>query len=310
MDLANEELLRKLQNIGEYKFEEFIADLWEEQGWNTSVTSGSNDNGVDIIAEKDIPFFQKQLIQAKRYSSDTKVGSPDIQQYSSLKHQIDDVDSVIVVTTGNFTSQAQDVAGNLNVKTIDGNELISIINKLEVDGVVSKHIDMKSGEFAQSDQDPETLSDIKRKAIESDTKRTRKQSVSDIKKKLDECIRMTESGNARSIVYFNNSKAGYSIEPRRWIADSDTFMYNVHRFVDSASNITKFGRNNSKIKLVANMNDLQVMSTKKYDDNIHCVGRMNGGKPDADEIYDVMYDCLSRVFSVPPQVVNIVNDRS
>ncbi|WP_161973222.1 restriction endonuclease [Halostella litorea] len=125
--------------MDEYDFEELVADIWAERGWQTTVTTGSSDRGIDVIARKQSPFRQKQLIQAKRYAADNKIGSPDIQQYSSLKRQEDDVDAVIVITTSSFTSQAERTANDLNVKLIDGPDLADVIADLDSDGIVSAY---------------------------------------------------------------------------------------------------------------------------------------------------------------------------
>lgn len=140
MDLSSKELLNKLQNMGEYKFEELIADLWEKFGWNTKVTSGSHDRGVDVVAERKWPVYQKHLIQVKRYSSNNTVGSQDIQQYSSLKQQKNRVDSVIIVTTSDFSKPAKEVADNLNVKTMNKDRLVNIIEKLDFDKSLNDHL--------------------------------------------------------------------------------------------------------------------------------------------------------------------------
>jgi hypothetical protein len=131
MDLSREQLLSQLREIDEYDFEYLVADVWELRGWQTTVTTGSNDRGIDIIAKKSSPFNQKQLIQVKRYSAHNRIGSPDIQQYSSLRRQEDDVDAVVVVTSSSFTSQARQTADDLNVKLIEGNGLCEMILNLK-----------------------------------------------------------------------------------------------------------------------------------------------------------------------------------
>ena len=139
MNDSEAEILSQLQKIDEYLFEQLVAGLWETRGWTTKVTSGSNDRGVDVIAEKQNPFHQKQLIQAKRYSQGNKIGSPDIQQYSSLKHQFQNVDNVVVVTTSDFTSQARDIANSLNVKLINGRELVSLIVETDPEDLLEEY---------------------------------------------------------------------------------------------------------------------------------------------------------------------------
>ncbi|WIV67370.1 restriction endonuclease [Natrialbaceae archaeon AArc-T1-2] len=110
-----------------YDFEHFVADLWHRMGWQTEVSTAAMDKGVDITARKQHPYEQTTLIQAKRYGPNTTVGSPDIQQYASLGQQYNGVDKVVVVTTNEFTGQARDLAERLNVKLINGDDLVSLI---------------------------------------------------------------------------------------------------------------------------------------------------------------------------------------
>lgn len=133
---ASEDILTNLQSMDNYEFEHLIADLWERQGWETTVTQSSNDAGIDVVATKDLPVTQKALIQAKRYGPGTTVGGPAIQQYSSLKHQEDSVDSVIVITSNRFSRQAQNRARELNVKTVNGDELVELIKQLDADDLI------------------------------------------------------------------------------------------------------------------------------------------------------------------------------
>jgi restriction endonuclease Mrr len=142
MDLKETELLGKLRTIDAYAFERLVADLWEERGWETTVTSGSNDGGIDVIAEQHVPFQQKQLIQAKRYSRENLVGSPEIQQYSSLRRQVPGVDSVIIVTTSGFTAQAKETAHDLNVKLVDASALYEILTDLDAVGILEQYVDL------------------------------------------------------------------------------------------------------------------------------------------------------------------------
>ena len=126
-EVSGEELAEQLQSLDEYVFEHFVADLWELLGWDTRVTRGSGDRGIDVIAVRDTPYDQKALIQAKRYGSSSIIGSPAIQQYASLRQQEDNVDFVVIVTTNRFSKQAMEVAKDLNVKLIDNNALGNII---------------------------------------------------------------------------------------------------------------------------------------------------------------------------------------
>lgn len=144
--------LRKwLQEIDNYEFEEFVAELWEEMGWKTTVTEGTGDRGIDVIATKGEPFETKQLIQVKRYSEGSTVGSPQIQQYASLRQQEPNVDAVVVVTTSTFSKQAKEIADDLNVKLIDGVALENLIEKYECEELVLRYADPSAATSGQVD---------------------------------------------------------------------------------------------------------------------------------------------------------------
>lgn len=130
---SDHDLLNALQSMDEYAFEYFVADLWSELGWQTEVTTASADKGVDVIAYRNSPFPQKQIIQAKRYSPDNPVSSSEVQQYAGLHLQEDDVDAVVVVSTSRFTSNAQEVAADTNVKLIDSEDICEIIRRIDFD---------------------------------------------------------------------------------------------------------------------------------------------------------------------------------
>ncbi|AZH26176.1 restriction endonuclease [Haloplanus aerogenes] len=150
-----DDVLDDLHDIDAYDFERVVADLWRLRGWETTITTGSNDGGVDVVAEKDDPFPRKQLIQAKRYARGNNVGSPDIQQYSSLKQQFGNVDTVVVVTTSDFTERAREVAASLNVKLIAGDQLASLLLDADARDILDEYLDDprrdEAGDAAQPD---------------------------------------------------------------------------------------------------------------------------------------------------------------
>ena len=138
--LEKDGLKNALQRMDNYDFEHFVAEV-EQQ---------SSDAGVDVRATKTTPYPQKQLIQAKRYGSSTKVGGPDIQQYASLRHQEEGVDSVVVVTTSSYTRSAKSRAGDLNVKLVDGDDLVSMIHDLDAHHVVDKYLNTAATKQAET----------------------------------------------------------------------------------------------------------------------------------------------------------------
>lgn len=120
---------KKLQSMDDYEFEELVGKIWEANGWNTHVTSGSGDKGIDVIATRDGKTNDKVLIQAKRYKKGNNVGSPEIRKYATLYQQDPETDSVIVVTTSSFTGPAKKLAKKLEVELIDGDKLSELLSK-------------------------------------------------------------------------------------------------------------------------------------------------------------------------------------
>lgn len=127
--LSKSHTLTILREMSPYDFEEFVAKLWEKQGWNAQVTSGSTDRGVDVIATKEDTFEKRRhFIQVKRHSKTSKVGSEDIQRYAGLYARRDEKpDAVFVVTSNTFTKEAKKVAKNREVRTVDRDELYQML---------------------------------------------------------------------------------------------------------------------------------------------------------------------------------------
>lgn len=123
--LSKQEFLRRVRTMDPYQFEHFVADVWKERGYKTTVRSGSGDRGIDVVATRGV---NKQLIQAKRYSQSNKVGSQEVRNYAILYQQVEDVDSVIIVTTSSFTNEARRLATDLDVTPIDATKLFEIVN--------------------------------------------------------------------------------------------------------------------------------------------------------------------------------------
>jgi Restriction endonuclease len=139
----------ELQSVDPSAFEQFVADVWDARGWNTRVTRDSADRGVDVVATQQNPFRQKQIIQAKRYSDTNPVGSPEVQQYASLRQQ-EDADVVIIVTSGRFSKQATSVARDLNVKLVDGDDLHDIISLQGLSSITDEYLDIGDNHSSQS----------------------------------------------------------------------------------------------------------------------------------------------------------------
>lgn len=134
--LASSKIITTLRDLSSRHFEQFIADVWQErQGWSTEVTESGPDRGLDVIGEPP-NGGDKTALQCKRYAEGNKISSHHIQKYSSLRQQWNDVTGVTVVTTSSFTQDAEELAERVDVKCIDGDDLVRIVRRYNAEEIL------------------------------------------------------------------------------------------------------------------------------------------------------------------------------
>jgi len=111
--LANERLMEHLKRQPETmfdlpprKFEELVADLLVDLGYDVELTPATRDGGKDILAYMETPHGRLLcLVEAKRYRADRKVG---VELVRGLYGTLADVDasSAMLVTTSSFSPDA------------------------------------------------------------------------------------------------------------------------------------------------------------------------------------------------------------
>lgn len=92
----------RFQEFSPQDFEDFIAQMFRDQGHEVEQTKYSGDFGADLIIQ-DIP--DRTVVQVKRYAKNTKVGVKDINQLIGARDYYEAQNSIIV-TTSSFTPQA------------------------------------------------------------------------------------------------------------------------------------------------------------------------------------------------------------
>lgn len=112
-----------LDSLTGYEFEDFLKTLFEKMGFITETTKLSGDQGADLIINN---FGTKTAVQAKRYTG--KVTNKAVQEVvASIAHY--GADNGMVVTTGEFTASAIELANSNNIELINGQKLEELINK-------------------------------------------------------------------------------------------------------------------------------------------------------------------------------------
>lgn len=94
------------------------------------------------------------LIQAKAYSKENKISSNEVRNYATLYQQEDDVDEVVLVTTSRFTSQAKELAQDLDVDAIDRENLAEMVSECEFD--IKTKFDQSNQNNTSTPKEPST----------------------------------------------------------------------------------------------------------------------------------------------------------
>ena len=117
--------LSLIDNLSDgWQFENYTANLLKKIGYSKEiVTSGSGDNGVDVLASKSGVTY---AIQCKLYSS--SVGNKAVQEIVSGKIYYN-CDKAVVITNNYFTSAAQKLAYATGVELWDRSVLQQLIKQ-------------------------------------------------------------------------------------------------------------------------------------------------------------------------------------
>ncbi|MEU8706438.1 restriction endonuclease [Streptomyces sp. NPDC048565] len=105
-----------------YDFEEAVAGLCRRDGClDAEVVGGTGDLGADVVATT--PDGRRLVVQCKRYTSDNKVGSQDLQRFGGTCYAVHEAEAAVVVSTGEFTGPALEYAGQCGIVCVGLDEL-------------------------------------------------------------------------------------------------------------------------------------------------------------------------------------------
>lgn len=107
-------------------FEYLVAEAYRRQGYRVEYSLGRGaDGGVDLALHKD---GQKALVQCKQWKV-FSVGAPVVRETFGLM-TAEQADQAVIVTSGNFTRDAQDFAAGKPIRLIDGPELLTLVQSV------------------------------------------------------------------------------------------------------------------------------------------------------------------------------------
>ncbi|MDN3631239.1 restriction endonuclease [Vibrio lentus] len=104
-------------DITPYEYEKLISQRLTELGWDSYATSGSGDQGADVLAEK---YGVSMVVQCKMYSK--PVGNKAVQEVSSARDYYEK-DLALVVTNNDFTKSARQLADSQQVYLLHDSQI-------------------------------------------------------------------------------------------------------------------------------------------------------------------------------------------
>ena len=130
------ELLNKLRETDPIFFEKLVVKLLDTMGYsgkngNVTVTTQSNDGGIDGIINQDPLGTSTVYLQVKRYAEQNVVGRPAVQGfYGALASA--NADRGVFITTSSFSKGALEFARNQGIVLIDGIQLTELMIEYKV----------------------------------------------------------------------------------------------------------------------------------------------------------------------------------
>lgn len=115
----------ELKKLTGTEFEDYLVELFKSQGYEVETTPSTGDYGADLILHKD---RQRTAVQAKCYTG--SVGVAAVQEaLSGMAYY--NCHSAWVVTTGNYTANAVELARQSKVQLLGSDELGKLILQMQ-----------------------------------------------------------------------------------------------------------------------------------------------------------------------------------
>lgn len=127
--LQRRQSLEELRSFDPYKFERFIAELFELQGYIAKATGGTNDGGIDVqIRGQDGILWG--VAQCKRYNAHTRISAAEIRDFGGA-FMLSGAGRGFFFTTSVLTRNAKRTARGFPwLTTYNGRQLVDYIEKI------------------------------------------------------------------------------------------------------------------------------------------------------------------------------------
>lgn len=125
--VTNTELRSKLRELDNGEFTQLVADLWEAQGWSTTVFSATKQVVYDIVAMREEPQQQRLLLWTEHKPGEEQLGPRAVERCATARDSSQGADSATLVTNALPRTAAKQRAEGLEVTIIDGQELVELL---------------------------------------------------------------------------------------------------------------------------------------------------------------------------------------
>lgn len=136
-----------VQDLDESTFPAFVADLWERQGWTTTVREV---DGEAYVAAVDAEAGERGLIWAKSGSTGARVTGSAVVEFETFCRE-NGVDDAAILTLGAFTEDGEAAAEKFDVELLDGDGLAAVVERHDLTDLVARHA--SDGDESESDDD-------------------------------------------------------------------------------------------------------------------------------------------------------------
>jgi tetratricopeptide (TPR) repeat protein len=125
--VTNTELRGKLRDLEEGEFTQLVADLWEAQGWSTTVFSATKQVVYDIVAMREEPEQQRLLLWTEHKPGEEQLGPRSVERCATARDSSQGAESATLVTNALPRTAARQRAEGLDVTVIDGQDLVELL---------------------------------------------------------------------------------------------------------------------------------------------------------------------------------------
>lgn len=124
--------LERIKQLNPRQFEQIVASYYEKLHFKVEVTGGAYDQGVDIVARRISDIGEEYLIvQCKHYPNNI-IGPNFVRELIGTRQSQSKATRAVLVVSSTFSDEAIRLADKHSIVLIDGNHLVTLLNKYQV----------------------------------------------------------------------------------------------------------------------------------------------------------------------------------